>query len=144
MCPRFTVDADADFHFIISQFKARFSSSRDRARFNGHPHGADIGDDLFSDGFDFRQFGPLFRFGPGDLMDEDRTGYTAAACRIQAVPDGYVIIDDDIIGLDIFISCHFDSHFKIHDVAGIILDDAEDTFIRSHSFDAFQDLVRCR
>ena len=53
MCPRFTVDADADFHFIISQFKARFSSSRDRARFNGHPHGADIGDDLFSDGFDF-------------------------------------------------------------------------------------------
>lgn len=138
------MDADTDFHFIIGQFKARFSRSRNSARFDGHAHGADVGDDLFGDGLDFRQFSALFSFGTGDLMDENRTGYAAAARRIQAVPDGDVIIDDDIVGLDIFIGCHFDGHFKVHDITCIVLDDAEDAFIRRYGFDAFQDLVRCR
>ena len=141
MRPRFAMDTNADFHFIISQFKTRFPCSRNRTRFNSHPHRTDIGNDLFSDRFDFRQFGPLFRFCTCNLMDEDRTGYAAAARRIQAIPNGYVIVDDNIIGLDIFISCHFNSHFKIHDIASIILDDAEDALISSHRFDAFQDLV---
>ena len=70
-------------------------------------------------------------------MDENRTGYTAAPRGIQTVTNGDVIIDDDIICLDIFIGRHFNGHFKVHDIAGIVFDDTKDALIGSHGFNAF-------
>ena len=63
-------------------------------RLNSHAHGADVGDDLFRRGLDFFQARAFGGLGPGDFMHENRAGYAAPSRRVQAVLDGYVVVDE--------------------------------------------------
>ena len=74
-------------------------------------------------------------------MHQDGACHTAAACGVKAVLHGHIIIDYHVIGLDILILSHIDSHFKIHHVTGVVLHHAEHAFIGGNRLNALKNLV---
>ena len=76
-------------------------------------------------------------------MDKDGTSHSAATLRIEAVFHCDIVIYDDTSHLNPFHLSHFLSHFKVHNVTGIILNHHEDPSTLICFLDSLQDLVRC-
>ena len=106
-----------------------------------HAHRADVLDDIFGTRFDFGEGGALFGTRPCDLMDKDRPGDAAPACRIEAVLDGDIVVDDDVVGVDTFILRHVNRHFEVQNIARIILDDREDSRLGGDGLDSLINLI---
>ena len=135
------MDADADLNFVVSEREAVLSGGGDGARGDCHAHRADIFDDVLGTCFDLGERGALFGTRSCDLMDEDRAGDAAPARRIEAVLDGDVIVDDDVVGMNAFLLRHVDRHLEVQDVARIVLDDGEDSRLGGDGLDSFIDLI---
>lgn len=73
---------------------------------------------------------------------QNRARYAAAADSIETAIDGNVVVDDDLRDLDIVHLRHFTGHFKVHHVAGIVLDDHQNTLVGCDGLDALIDLIR--
>ena len=138
------MDANADFYFVFCERETVLSSSWNSARGDRHAHRADVPDDIFGTRFDFGEGGALFGTRSCNLMDKDRSSDATSARRIEAVLDGDIVVDDDVVGVDAFILRHINRHFEVQDIARIILDDCEDSRLRGDGLDSFINLVGCR
>ena len=77
-------------------------------------------------------------------MHEDCTGDAATTGRVKAVLNGNVVIDNNVIDFDVFIGGHVHCHFKIEDVAGVVLDDTQNARVGCDSFNALENFVGSR
>ena len=138
------VDADADLHLVLFELKARLAGGWHRARLNGHAHGADVRDDFFRRRLDLLERRAFLCACARELVDKDRASHAAAPCRERAVLDGDIIVDDDVIRFDVLIFRHIDGHLEVHDIARVVLHDAEHARVRRNGLDALIDHVRRR
>ena len=77
-------------------------------------------------------------------MNQHRASYAAAPGGVEGILYGNIIVHNHIVGIDILVLGHIDSHLKVHDIAGIILHNAENALVSSHCLDSLINLVRGR
>ncbi len=60
-----------------------------------------------------------------DLLGEHGGADAAAPGRVQAVLDGDVVVDDDLLHGESLVARQVGGHLEVHHVAGVVLDDVE-------------------
>ena len=63
--------------------------------------------------------------------------------KASCLMDGHVVVDDYRLHINALGPCQISGHFKIHDVAGVILYNVKNTFASVDRFRRFEHLVRC-
>ena len=120
------MDADAHLDFVIAQHEVGFPGGGHGAGAQGHAHGTSA---VIHPAGQRRYAGEVVTAGGGraaDLFGQHGGADAAAAGGVQAVLHRHVVIDNDRLHLDAASLAKLGSHFKIHDVAGVVLDDVED------------------
>ena len=136
------MDADTDFHLVLTDFEAGLASSGNGAGSQSSAHGTDVVDDLLCNSLDFFQRCAFFSLSTGDLVDEDGTSNAAAAGGVQGVLNSDVVVGNNACALDAVALSHFSGHFEVHDVTGVVLDDQQNASVGSNSADSTLNLVR--
>ena len=75
------------------------------------------------------------------MCTNTRAGNAAAANGVKGVLHGDVVVDDDLVDLDAFHIGHIGSHFEVHDIAGVVLDDQQHALAGVDRLDGLKDLV---
>ena len=57
-----------------------------------------------------------------DLLDQDGGADAAPPGGVEAILDGYVVIDEDVLNGNAFSIGHIGGHLKVEDVTGVVLD----------------------
>src|SRR4029453_7769284 len=124
----FAVDPDADLQFILGQLERRFPGGRHGARGEGDAYAAAVRVDPAGHVGHLVEVPALFGGGPGDLLQQDGHTDPAPPGGVEAVLNGDVVVGhhrhdpDARLGLG-----HLGGHLEVHDVAGVVLHDVQDT-----------------
>ena len=86
----------------------------------------------------------LLRRRAADLLGQHGGADAAAPGRVQAVLDGDVVVDDDLLDGDALVAREVGGHLEVHDVAGVVLDDVQDAGAAVDGLRRRQHLVRRR
>src|SRR5690606_17689418 len=143
LAARLAVDADADLHLVLAQFKCRLTCRGYHARGQRHAHAAHVRVDALAQFGDALQVVASLGGGAADLLGEDGAAHAATASRVQAVLYSHVVVDDDARHLDALCLGHFGGHLNVHDVAGVVLDDVEHACAAVDGLRRLQHLVGC-
>src|SRR5690606_8316627 len=141
LAARLAVNADADLHLVLAQLEGGFAGGRDDARGQGHAHTAYVRVDSLAQLGDLLQVVALLGGSAADLLGEDGAAHAAAACGVEAVLYGDVVVDHDARHFDTLSLAHLGGHLEVHDVAGVVLDDVQHTCAAVDGFGGFQHLV---
>ena len=141
---RFSVNSDSYLHFIVTQLKSRLPCCWNRARLDCHSHGSHIVDHFLCNCLYRFKFCTFLRLCTCYFMYKNRSCYTAAPNCIQTVLNRNIIIRNNIFDRNTVHLRHLCCHLKIHDIAGIVLYNHKDTFVRRYRFDTFINLIRRR
>jgi hypothetical protein len=135
------VDADAELHLIRADLERRRRRGRSPGRRERHPEAAPVLVDLAGNSRDFGERAARGSLGTGDLLRQDCDAYTAAAGRVEAVLDGYVVVRQDRLDPDVLVLRQLGGELEVHDIARVVLDDVEDTGAAVDGFRCGEHLV---
>src|SRR6201981_174624 len=115
---------------------------RHDTRSKGHSHAAAFGVHFVTKRGRLFQGGPRFGGGSNNLLGQNRRTDSATSGRVKTVFNSDVIIDYDRFDLDPLRSGEVSGHLKIHDIAGIILNDVQHAFAAVHCLRGLVHLIR--
>ena len=121
------VDADAELHLLGPDLEDRPVRRRRRARGQSDAEAAPLRVHLARDPGDLGERPAGLGLCPGDLLDENGDADAAATRGVEAVFDGDVVIRQDGLDLDSLVFRQLGRHAEVEDVAGVVLDDVDDT-----------------
>src|SRR5215467_376841 len=127
-CPRharFAVDAEAKFHLVLGEFKARFADGRRSAGGKRYAHGrhgfhrspADRGD-----------VGECFFFGgrgPDEFVNEDGTREATRTGNGGSSVESDIVVDNDHFDSYAFRAGYFGGQTEVEAIARVVLDDKQ-------------------
>ena len=126
LAARFAVNADTHLDLAFAQLEPRFSGGGHGAGGQRHAHGTAAFVHPAAQRCHAAEIVAAGGRRAADLFRDHGHPRAAAARRVQAVLHRHVVIDDDRLHLDATRLAKFRGHFKIQNVAGVVLDDVED------------------
>ena len=141
---RFAMNPYTYLYFVVVKVKARLSCCRNSARIHSHSHRADISNHFLGHTLHIRESESSLCRSSRDLVHKHRPCYASSSRRPRRVLNSYVISNDNLLNVDPFVFGHVSSHLEIHHVAGVVLDDQQNTLAAIHCLDCLENLVRCR
>ena len=134
------MDAYAEFHFVVSDFKSGVSRRRNGATRECKTEGTNVFDNLVRNCFDFFEFFALFRRRARAFMYEDRARNSSATYGVEGVFDCDIVVDVHCVDFDAVVLCVCHCVVEVHTVTGVVLDDEKNAFVRCAFLDCVVDL----
>ena len=128
-------------HFAVAQLKGRLARRRDGARRKGHAHRAPVLIDAAREVGQRIEVAPLFGGGAHQLFHDHRRAHAASTGGVEAVLDGDIVVDQDVLHGDAFLVQHFRGGLEAEHVARVIFDEKKHARAAVHGLGAFNHLV---
>ena len=134
------MDAHAVLHLVLTQLKSGGTLGGDGAGGKRKADALHAGGGFLGNLLDLSQGLARLGGGSGNLVDKDRTGHATAAYGVQAVLDGDVVVDLDIIYVDAVLLGQERGVAEIHDIAAVVLDNQQSARVAGGLLDGLIDL----
>ena len=141
---RLSMNAHSNFYFLLTQRKAGLSHAGQHAGRHCHAHGAGIVNHLLGQIPDIFQALTRLRSRTGNFMDKYSSGNAAPTGGIYAIGNSHIIFGYHRHNLVAFHFGQFSCHSKVHNVAGVVLYNQQDSLFPGHLMDRAQNPVRRR
>src|SRR6266566_5976929 len=122
---RFAMNANANLHLVITDFKGRLASRRNGAGSKSHTHTATLAVHLLRQGSHLFQGGARLSQATHDFLEQYGNTNAAPASSIEAILHRYVVIGDHACDLNPFSLGQLSCHLEVQHVTGVVLDDVE-------------------
>ena len=109
----------------VAEVERRLAGHGRGARGERHAHASAALVDRAAEAGHLRERPARLRSRAADLLGEHGGADAAAPGRVEAVLDGDVVVDDDLLHGESLVARKVGGHLEVHHVAGVVLDDVE-------------------
>ena len=117
------MNANANLHLVIAEFKGGLASRRNRAGSESHTHTTTLVIDLLRQANHLLQGSPRLSQATHDLLQQDGDTHSAPSRGIEAILHRYIVICHHTCYLNPFSLGQLGRHLEVQHVTGVVLDD---------------------